>query len=264
VQLADSSSVVVKSGPRNEMAAEAWACRLLGAAGLPVPRVVALEPDAGLGGLPTIVLSFVAGAPSDDPGVLYQAGSSMRRVHAEQLPGWGPLVVDAGSESPVRGRNDTWRESVLAGLAGLPDLVSAGVVDAELAAAARSCVVDQMLDYEGPGVLLHNDLKLAHVLGAGDDREAHLSAIIDWGDASVGDPLADLARLSMAGPSATEAFLAGYGLPMTPARAGQLARYRILWNIAALTAEFRAGGDWFRVYRERIADDTRLLTTGLV
>ena len=41
---------------------------------------------------------------------------------------------------------------------------------------------------------------------------SRLSSVIDWGDAWVGDPLADLARLSMSGPSVTTAFLDGYGL----------------------------------------------------
>jgi aminoglycoside phosphotransferase (APT) family kinase protein len=264
VQLDSLSSMMVKAGPRNEMAAEAWACRRLDGAGVPVPRVVALELDAGVGGLPTLVLSFVAGDPSDDPRVVHQAGLALRRVHAEHLPGWGPLVVEAADNggSAGRGKYESWREAVLAGLAGLPDLISAGILEAELGAAARSCVVvDEVLDYQGPGVLLHNDLKPAHLLATVDDREARLSALIDWGDASVGDPLVDLARLSMAGSPATEAFLAGYGRPMMPEYAERFARYRILWNITALTNEFRAGGDWFHVYRQRIADDTRRLTT---
>jgi hypothetical protein len=57
----------------------------------------------------------------------------------------------------------------------------------------------------------------------------------------------------------TEAFLAGYELRLTDALVDRLARYRILWNVAALTYEHRAGGDWFDVYRERIRADVRRL-----
>lgn len=88
---------------------------------------------------------------------------------------------------------------------------------------------------------------------------ARLSGIIDWGDATVGDPLADLARLSMTGPDALTAFAAGYGVALTPAVREVLARYRVLWNVVALSYEYRAGGDWFDVYRQRIVDDVGLL-----
>ena len=63
----------------------------------------------------------------------------------------------------------------------------------------------------------------------------------------------------MAGPTTIEAFVSGYGMRLTPSMGVSLARYRIIWNIAALTYEYRAGGDWFDAYLEGIADDTRQL-----
>ncbi len=84
--------------------------------------------------------------------------------------------------------------------------------------------------------------------------------MIDWGDAWVGDPLADLARLSMSGPSVTTAFLDGYGLEATADVRDTLARHRILWNLSALVYEHRAGGDWFDAYRDRVREDVFRLT----
>jgi hypothetical protein len=74
----------------------------------------------------------------------------------------------------------------MAALSSLPALVAAGVLDEALTDTARDLVsVDELLGYRGPGVLLHHDLKPAHLFGVSDGRRRHLSAIIDWGDASV-------------------------------------------------------------------------------
>ena len=63
----------------------------------------------------------------------------------------------------------------------------------------------------------------------------------------------------MTGRDALTAFAAGYGVALTPAVREVLGRYRVLWNVAALSYEHRAGGDWFDVYRQRLLDDVRLL-----
>lgn len=190
---------------------------------------------------------------------MVQAGTSFRRVHAEQLPGWGAVVVDAESTG-ARGQHDSWAEAVEDQLAGLPELIDAGVLDARLASRAGSLVVGSgLMGYDGPGVLLHNDLKTAHIFGETDGQGLRLSAVIDWGDAGAGDPRADLARLSMADPLVTSAFLDGYGQALTRSLADDMARYRIMWNVDALTYKYRAGGHWFDIYRQRIIDDTEML-----
>jgi hypothetical protein len=203
-------------------------------------------------------VTFIAGTPSGDADVARDAGKWFRHVHAEELSGWGPVVVttDHTGASHGRGRHQSWREAIVATLSGLPALVAAGVLDERLADAARDLISEDLLSYRGPGVLLHNDLKPAHLFGVIDSRRRHLSAIIDWGGVSVGDPAAELARLSMSGPTVTTAFLEGYGVRITGNLSARLARYRLLWNIGALTYEHRAGGDWFDAYRDRIRDDT--------
>ncbi|HEU4547657.1 MAG TPA: aminoglycoside phosphotransferase family protein [Microlunatus sp.] len=258
--LADASTVVLKTGPATEIAAEAWVCRRLAARGFPVPRLVAADVHGAALGRPYLVLDFVEGAASEEPRVAYEAGGWCRRLHTDELPGWGPLVPD--TDTSAHGRYDSPRRAVTAELAVVPELVAAGVLDRSLADAATALVrVDVVLEPAQPGVLLHHDLKPAHLFGRSDGGRIRLSAVIDWGDARVGDPLADLARLSMSAPSVTAAFLDGYGLEPTAEAMDTLARQRLLWNLSALGYEHRAGGDWFDVYRDRVRDDVDRLTS---
>lgn len=259
VDLVDATRVVLKTGPIAEIAAEAWACRRLTADGFPVPTLLAATMTGAELARPYLILSFVDGEASDDPRVAYEAGSWFRRLHDQQLPGWGPLVPD--TDTSAHGRYDSPGQAIAAELAGVPDLVAAGVLDRSLAQAATALVgVDALLEPSSSGALLHHDLKPAHLFGHDDGGRTRLSSVIDWGDAWVGDPLADLARLSMSGPSLTSAFLDGYGLTATDEVLDSLARHRILWNLSALGYEHRAGGDWFDAYRDRVREDVDLLT----
>ena len=123
----------------------------------------------------------------------------------------------------------------MAELAGVPDLVAAGVLDRSLADAATALVrVDAVLAPAEPGVLLHHDLKPAHLFGHSDGGPIRLSSVIDWGDAWVGDPLADLARLSMSGPSSRPRSSTATASRLTDDVADTLARHRLLWNLSAL------------------------------
>lgn len=259
VECRDGSRLVLKAGPATEIAAETWACGRLVELEVPVPAVLVAELDPARLGRAFLVMDFVAGEPTDDAATVREAGGWFRRVHEQQLPGWGPVVLGRGAagEGAAAGRWPSWRDAVEADLASLPALVAAGVLEERLADRART--VTERLDEPGAGVLLHHDLKPAHLLGRVGDGHPRLSAVLDWGDASVGDPVAEVARLSMAGPAVTAAFLAGYGWPSTSGLADQLARHRVLWDVRALGYELRAGGDWFDTYRRRIGEDTARL-----
>lgn len=259
VDLVDGTRVVLKTGPATEIAAEAWTCRRLTTLGFPVPTVLATATDGADLGRPHLILSFVDGSASENPGVAYEAGRWFRRLHAEALPGWGPLMPN--TDGSARGRHGSAREAIAAELAGVPDLVAAGILDRSLAETTTALVwTDDLLEPAHPGVLLHHDLKPAHLFGQALGEQVRLSSVIDWGDAWVGDPLADLARLSMSGPSVTAAFLDGYDLEATGEVLDTLARHRLLWNLSALGYEYRAGGDWFDVYRDRMSADVDRLT----
>src|SRR5690606_16070564 len=55
-------------------------------------------------------------------------------------------------------------------------------------------------------VLCHNDLGAGHLLVDGEPPAVVVTGVIDWGDAALGDPAVDLARLHRdLGPAAAEA-----------------------------------------------------------
>jgi aminoglycoside phosphotransferase (APT) family kinase protein len=262
IEQAGGPRLVLKAGPEAEIAAEVWACAHLASIGIPVPQVIVSELGSSQLGFPFLIARFVAGEPTSDADVVREVGARFRRVHEVELPGWGSLTVgpEPAAAHGVGGRYSSWRDAIEADLAGVQELIAAGVLEQRVAHAALLLVgVEGLLDYEGPGVLLHNDLKPAHLFGLRSQGRRRLSAIIDWGDASIGDPAADIARLSMSGSAATAAFLDGYDTRLTAELADRLTRYRIVWNLRALSYEFRAGGDWFETYRSGIKEDAARL-----
>jgi aminoglycoside phosphotransferase len=204
------------------VAEEADACRLARSVGVPAPEVTASSP---------LITRELPGRPlaADSPdlgAVVRMVGEGMRRVHT---------IVDPSA---------SWRDrlrGVLDGLDVLPDRLAARVRE----------VIPPFINSVGDvtPVLLHGDLHLRHVYAEG----AELTGILDWGDTTYGDPLFDLARLSMAGPDVTAMFLTGYGDVDAPPRT--LSTYRVLWSLIALQAEHAAGGDWIQPHLEVIARD---------
>ncbi|TCC25074.1 aminoglycoside phosphotransferase family protein [Kribbella speibonae] len=201
---------------------EADACRRARSVGVPAPEVVASSAQ----GLITRELpGRLLAADSPNLGaVLRTTGECMRRVHT---------IIDPSV---------SWADRLLGVLDGLD------VLPDRLAARVREVMPKFIESVAGvTPALLHGDLHLRHLHATG----AELTGILDWGDTTYGDPLFDLARLSMAGPAATTAFLAGYGAIDAPPRT--LSMYRALWSLIALQAEHAAGGDWFRPHLDTIA-----------
>lgn len=212
----------LKVGPAVQQEAEA--CRLARAVGVPAPEVVAVSSDG------FVITRELPGRPPEARhlgAVLRATGECIRRTHA---------IVDPSA---------SWEQQLWKVLDGLDGL---DVLPGRLAARVRDVVPKFLESVAGvTPVLLHGDLHLRHVYAVGDQ----LTGILDWGDATYGDPLFDLARLSMAGPKVTAAFLAGYGGIDVPART--LSIYRAIWSLNALQAEHRAGGDWFQPHLDVIA-----------
>jgi hypothetical protein len=253
VRVAGGPDVFLKTGPREMLRAEWWACRRVRAARLPAPEITAWSFDDEHAYL---ILVLIPGAPSESREVWLSAGRAMRLVHDIPVPGYGRLVV-RGDEA--RGAFASWADAVGDILAAVPSLVDAGVLEpgpARKAVAACGGLGRDGLGFDGPGVLLHRDLKPLHVFGEG----ARLTGLIDWGDVGAGDPLFDVARLSMAPEPLVTAFLAGYGLDRSPELGARLRAYRILWNLEVLGYEYRAGGDWFEAYRRNIRNELAIGT----
>jgi aminoglycoside phosphotransferase (APT) family kinase protein len=249
VRGAGGEDVILKTGNRDLLAAEVWACGRARAAGLPAPEIATHSLSPTEPGKPFTIMRVLAGAPTSSPDIWRQAGKSMRIAHGIGIPGYGPLAV---SHHGISGRHDTWQAALTSVLSRASDLVTAGVLRRTLADQATQAVMSSaVMHHHQPGVMLHRDLKPPHVFG----DSGQLTGIIDWGDVGVGDPLFDIARVSMAGQDVLAAFLDGYELDLTPELGASIRAYRILWNLEALSFEFRAGGDWFDAYRDNIQVD---------
>ncbi|WP_158290862.1 phosphotransferase family protein [Kribbella antiqua] len=204
--------------------AEARACELARSAGVPAPEILAAETTY-------LICAEVPGSPSSDDAVITEAGRGLRRLHG------------------IRGDDGRWADRLSTPIERL-DLL-AGIVPDDLVRRLRVALppfVDTVADAET--VLLHSDLHPRHLYAVGNE----LTGVIDWGDAMYGDPLFDLARFSMAGDAALDAFLSGYGLNGVGLER-TLSMYRILWSLMALHAERAAGGDWFAAHVDTITKE---------
>lgn len=150
----------------------------LQSAGLPVPTPYHLDQSGEIFPTPYLILEYVEGvpefAPPDLADFLPRLASILAQIHRVAgphldlsfLPGQQALIAEklrqrpATAESPEAGRI----RQALAAAWPLPQL--------------------------NEPVLLHGDFWLGNLLW----RDGRLAAIIDWEDAALGDPLADLAN----------------------------------------------------------------------
>lgn len=239
---------VLKASALQDLGAEAWACQRAARAGVVTPEIVRLEVEPSSLPLPILMMRRLPGAAVDQSSpALTAAGQQLARMHSVQVHGYGGLAVEG---SQATGSSKTWAAFITELTSGLRRLVTGHVLSEPLAAAAGAALEQSAdeLSFSGPGALLHGDLKPAHIFVTPDDRVG----LIDWGDACVGDPRLDLARMSMAGATAFAIFMSGYGMTPTPDLGRVLAAYRLVWNIDALDYEHRAQGSWFDSYRSGI------------
>ena len=165
------------------------------AQGLAVPRPVHLDESNKLFPTPVLVLEYVEGetefAPTDLAAYLTQAAGQLARIHA--LPAL-PALSFLPRQDPHVGPRPAQLDATL----------DEGCIRDALEAAGPVPRVQQP-------VLLHGDYWPGNLLW----RDGRLVAVIDWEDACLGDPLADLgnARLELLwafGPDAMTAFADRY------------------------------------------------------
>ncbi|MFC9688614.1 phosphotransferase family protein [Kribbella sp. NPDC056951] len=230
IHATSGATAYLKTG--TAIAAEAHAIQQAEAVGIPVPEILATS----LGQPQYLILAEVSGEPSDDPKVLIQAVHALRTLHEIHYP-----EADAGGDA---GADWAGRLSLL-----IDDLDKLkGVVPDELAGRLRATMPQFIAEVAAvPASLLHGDLHARHLYAV----DGKLTAILDWGDACYGDPLYDLARLTMTANPAT--VVATYGGMQNENLQRTLSCYRVLWSLAALHAEHAAGGDWFEPHVRRIA-----------
>ncbi len=251
----------VKCGAADSVRAEAWVCDRVRAEGVPAPSIIEVDLSEEQLPMAFLVMRRMEGAPVDDAShALENAGAQLRVVHAIELDGFGWL---GASESGDRGTQPTWFDAMSEGTVSL-----AAVVDAGLLPARTVADVEQMVDWHRDILdavksarLLHGDFHPRHVFAEGD----RLCGIIDWGDATAGDPLFDLGRVLRSTRAALDRVLAGYG-PL-PVGGDELERrlqlYLCLWVVSSVSWEFFAGAPWppwFELQNEALVACTAALS----
>ncbi len=200
------------------------------AVGLPVPAVLAKVEDAGILGVPFVVMEFVDGyaisndlpaalaSPDDATAIGEALIGALVAIHAVDIAST-PLDPHAGTsgylERQLR-RFSKIRESTR--IRPLPGLDEVGA----WLAANRP--------HSQAMTLVHGDFRLGNVLFA-RESPPRLAAILDWELASLGDPLADLGYLCATWAEATDpqqpmfALSAATRRPGFPTRAELAASY---------------------------------------
>jgi aminoglycoside phosphotransferase (APT) family kinase protein len=148
----------------------------------PPVLAVAAVPGAALG---------VLGEPSPASSRAWAAaGAAIRALHEAPLPPWpGRQLADIRSELD--------RECAL--------LLDGGVLPAEVVLRNREIAEGALRPWTP--TFIHGDLQIAHVFTDGE----RVTGIIDWSEAAPGDPMYDLATLTLGHEERLDDLLAGYG-----------------------------------------------------
>jgi len=194
--------LVLRRGPRpphppstHDMTREARVQRVLGAVGVPVPRIVAVCEDPAVLGVPFYVMERVAGdvvtdavpaALDDGPGrrgLAFAAVDALAGLHAVPLDG----------EVAALGRPEGYLARQVGRFAGLWQMNSRRSFPAvdELA----TWLAERMPVTQRASVV-HGDFRMGNLMYAPSTAvkpaPARVAAILDWEMATLGDPLADL------------------------------------------------------------------------
>lgn len=190
--------LVLRRGPRpplppstHDMLREARVQRALGAAGVPVPRILAVCEDDAVLGTPFYVMEHLDGvvitdavpAELDDPaghrGIGFAAVDALADLHAVDVS--GGALARLGRPDGYLGRQverfrSLWPMATRRDIPAVHTL--ADRLAADLPVSARASVV-------------HGDYRIGNLMF---EREApaRVRAVLDWEMATLGDPLADL------------------------------------------------------------------------
>ena len=199
--------------PRNETAASAleheFALLPTLAARLPV-HIPRYEHRGEWNGHPFGGYRYVDGLPLEPgaltvPVIAQQLGAALHALHA-----FPPELAKArlGISDPIAVWRDETRDFIADVRARALPLLPTALQEPAASLFER---VEAMLELPPALTLVHRDLGLVHVLGESD----HITGIIDWSDASIGDPAIDFAAIMASAPaSAVELLLQHYVAPV--------------------------------------------------
>jgi len=247
VYLAEHSGIVLKVYVDAELLRQEWrATQAARSAGVPTPELLAFVP-----GPPAVIAArYVAGQPLSSAHLLAarETGGLLERFHR------------LGAEPPFSTGELAWDEHVLAWMRSeLASLRRFEVFTGDEIGIlfARFERLRPMLATR-PIVLLHGDLQPVHVLV--DPSGERVVALLDFAEAQPGDPLLDIAVLTLWHKVLTGPILAGYaGLADDAETRALLAEYRLMRNVSEIPWLLERGYDEYAV---RNIEAVRLALSG--
>ncbi|MFF5289079.1 phosphotransferase [Paractinoplanes globisporus] len=181
----------------------------MAAAPVPTAPILWRQPSViAFGALPGRALGRLGEPSPASPAAWAAAGAAVRTLHDAPLP-----------KRPGR-RADSLVRAELESECEL--LVAKGLLPADLV--ARNRAVAEAAFRPFTPVFAHGDLQLSHVFTDGD----RVTGVLDWSEAGHGDPMFDLATLTLGHEERLADLLAGYG------PAADLAAIRAWWSLRSL------------------------------
>ena len=177
---------------------------------IPTPAVLWRKPPVlAISAVPGTALGRLGEPSTASPAAWAAAGAATRLLHDAPLPPWpgrspDDIASDLDTECAWLIRNNVLPTDVVTRNRHLAETV------------LRPC----------PPVFTHGDLQITHVFVDGDE----LTGVIDWSEAAQGDPLSDLATLTLGHEEHLADLIAGYGTDV------DLDQIRAWWSLRSLLA----------------------------
>ncbi|SEN32041.1 phosphotransferase family protein [Lihuaxuella thermophila] len=153
--------------------------KMLQSAGLPVPKPYYLEPSGEVISTPCIVIEFIEGKTEFKPthldDYILQLATNLAKIHS--------LDCSNIDRSFLPDQEGVYTKMITNRPAILDELLNEGRIRDAIESAWP-------VTQRNPSVILHGDYWPGNLLW----RNGQLVAVIDWEDAAVGDPLADVAN----------------------------------------------------------------------